>query len=388
MSAPASVLVVGGGTMGLAATWALARRGHRVTMLERFEHVHDRGSHGGYTRIIRHAYHEGPFYVDLVDRADRLWTELEARAKDRLLIRSGLLELGRPGDPEFESACSALRDHGVPHEVFDAAEARERFAPFRVPDGWTGTFSPRSGYLRVVACLDALRREAEAAGATLRHNVRVNEIVRGGDRPRVLLEDGRLEVADRVVVCAGAFTSKLMPHLRVRSGRRLVSTQRRVLAWTKPPETQLERLARLPAWAMFAPEGFFYGFPFGEEGLRGFKLACHAVDSSDDPPAGVDPDAVDRSVDEADLAPLRRFLAERLGGEAGEVEHSRVCLYGNSPSGDFVLDALPDDPSVVVAAGFSGHGFKFAPVVGELLADLVAGEGQPVEAFRLATHVG
>ena len=203
------VAIVGGGTMGLAAAWALARRGCEVELFERFGHVHTHGSHGGFTRIIRHAYHEGSDYVGLVSRADREWTALAERTHSSLLIRCGLLEFGPDDEPAFTAARAALREHAIRHELLGAARASERFG-FRIPSEWTACFSPDSGYLRVAPCLDALRREAEDAGARLHYGVRVRELIHGGERARILIDDGRVIAADRVVVSAGAWAPTLL----------------------------------------------------------------------------------------------------------------------------------------------------------------------------------
>ena len=366
------VLVIGGGTMGLASAWALARRGYAVELFEQFGHVHDRGSHGGYTRIIRHAYHEGSDYVGLVSRADREWVGLGERVGETLLVRCGLLEFGPAEDPEFVAARAALREHAIAHELLEPRAAQARFG-FTLPDqdDWLACFSPDSGYLRVVACLDALRREAEQAGARLRHATEVRELDLSDARPTVCLASGERVAGDHVVVAAGAWTERLLGPTHALGLETTVL--RRVLAWSRPPEPARPALRGLPVWAAFLPEGFFYGFPDADEGVSGFKLACHVAHGGDHQAASlvpVDPDAVDREVHAADLEPLRQFLA-RHRPDAGPIVESSVCLYTNTPSGDFWLDHHPEDERVVVAAGFSGHGFKFTPAIGLAVADLI-----------------
>ena len=363
------VVIVGGGTMGLAAAWALARRGCEVELFERFSHIHAHGSHGGHTRIIRHAYHEGSHYVEQVSRADHEWMALAERGQTPLLVRCGLLEFGPEDHPDFVAAREALREHRIRHERFDAGVARARFG-FQLPADWTACLSPDSGYLRVSACLDGLRREAEDAGARLHYGVRVRELVLAGDRPRILLEDGRVIAADRIVVASGAGAPALLGHTL---GIPL-KVLRRVLAWSRAPEPARVALRKLPAWAAFVPEGFFYGFPDTEEGISGFKLACHSSNdvgfaAMNEP---VDPETVDRTVHDRDLEPLRRFL-ERYRPDAGAIVTSTVCLYTNTPTGDFWINHHPHDDRFIIAAGFSGHGFKFAPVIGLKVAQLIMG---------------
>lgn len=364
---PPRVLIVGGGTMGLAAAWALARRGASVELFERHGHVHEHGSHSGHTRAIRHAYHEGSDYVRLVVRADEEWTELGRRVGDELLVRCGLLEFGPPDQPEFLAACRALRDNDIRHEQLDATATLARYG-FRLPPDWPACLAPDSGYLRVRPCLDALRREAEAHGAVLHHHVGVRELDCGGKQLRITLDDGTHVTGDHIVVAAGAWAASLLGNA-ARATATPLRVLRRVLAWTRAEDSVRARLRTLPVWATFLPdEGFIYGFPDNDEGISGFKLACHA---SDDPSMNepVDPSRVDRTVSDRDLAPLRTFIARYLP-EAGEIVATVTCLYTNTESGDFWIDRHPEDPRVLIAAGFSGHGFKFAPAIGLALAEL------------------
>jgi len=383
-------IVVGGGTAGLASARALGMAGHRVTVLERFGHVHDRGSHSGHTRVIRHAYHEGEFYVDLVRRADAAWVALERGRFGQLLRRCGLLEFGAQDDPAYQAAGDALRHAGLPHERMDAARARAQW-PFTIPDDWEATSSPDGGYLRVQACLDALRDDATAHGVEFRYGVRVREIDYGGRSPRVLVEAGDVLATDHVVVAAGAFATQLMPWLRTTDGRQPIRPQRRVLFWRRPRAEHVAVLSALPVWGAFVPEGFFYGFPHNDAGVTGLKLACHHARDPDALPSydeAVNPELLRREVDDRDAGPVDAFVARYLP-IAGEPHASSVCMYAATMSGDFLIDRLPDDPRVVVVGGLSGHGFKFAPVLGELVVDALAGRDTQVPApFRLARHRG
>jgi monomeric sarcosine oxidase len=378
-----SAVIVGGGTMGLASGWALARRGVKVTVLERFGHVHDRGSHGGYTRIIRQAYHEGSGYVPLVQSADAHWRAMEQRAGEPLLIRSGLLEVGRADDPDLGAAIRACRDHAVVYSVLDAAAARKRW-PLDIPDDWIACHTPSGGYLRVRACLDAFRREMLAEGGTVREQTRVVDIKCGEADAGVVLEGGEIIHADRVIVTAGAWLPDLLPDLL--PGR--LSRLRRVLAWTAPAEASVAALRTLPVWGAFTPEGFFYGFPYNDEGVSGFKVALHTAPDQAALDVPVDPERVDRSVHLSDLRPLERFLERYMPQAKGPFVAHSVCLYTATPSWDFVIDRHPEDPRIVIAGAFSGHGFKFAPAIGEVVADLATSYSPPPADFGLARHRG
>lgn len=375
------VVVVGGGTMGLASAWALARAGVRVTVLERFAHHHDHGSHSGYTRIIRQAYHEGESYVPLVQEADREWLALGTRARKELLVRTGMIELGPEDDPELGKSIAGCVLYDVEHHHLARGELMRRW-PFVVPEGWCGWLTPSGGYLRVGACFDALRDEAAAAGATFRYGAQVRAIERG-DRPRVIVDGEAPISADAIVVTAGAWLPALMPELMPGKLQRL----RRVLTWWAPAPSDTGVLARLPVWAAFDPDGFFYGFPHGDDGLTGLKIACHTTPVPSDADTPVDPDAVDRELRETDIAPLRRFIAERFPIAGTQLVAHRVCLYTITPSWDFVIDRDPEDARIVVAGGFSGHGFKFAPAIGRLVKELALDPAiAPPPKFALARH--
>lgn len=370
--------------MGLATAWALARRGAAVTVLERFSPIHDLGSHGGHTRIIRQAYHEGSQYVPLVREAEAQWLALAERVGDTLLVRSGLLELGSPDHPELSAVFDVCERCGVPYERLDAHALRARW-PLVVPDDFIGCLSPSGGYLRVVPCLRALASEARAGGAVVRANARVIAIERGGARgPAAVLDGGERVHGDRLVVTTGAWLPELLPDLLPTPLVRL----RRLLAWTSPPPEHRAALAAMPVWGAFVRDGFFYGFPYGDEGTLGFKLACHTSSTLTYLDAPIDPDTVDREPDARTLQVLDAFLSAHIPAARGPWAETKVCLYTATPTWNFLIDRLPEDPRVVIAGGFSGHGFKFAPAIGRVMADLALGEAPAPDGFTLARHRG
>lgn len=382
MSTTARVIVVGGGTMGLACAWALARRGAAVTVLERFGHVHDRGSHSGHTRVIRQAYHEGSSYVPLIQQADAQWVALGERVEQPLLVRCGVLLFGPPDDAELRAAIDTASACDLPYSVLEGPQVRERW-PFRMPDQWLACFDPSGGYLRVRACMDALATEARAAGATLRHHVRVEAIETEGELA-VRLADGERLRADRVVVAAGAWLPSLCPTLLP---GRLVRL-RRMLAWTDPAPEHHRALASIPVWGAFLPHGFFYGFPHGHEGTPGLKVAVHTAARQPELDRPIDPDTVDRSAHPHDVEPLLRVVAEHLPAGRGPIAATHACLYTRTPSWGFLVDRLPHDPRVIVAGGFSGHGFKFAPAIGTHVAELLLDDAPARPDLSVAAHAG
>ncbi|MCR9165616.1 MAG: N-methyl-L-tryptophan oxidase [Nannocystaceae bacterium] len=365
------VIVVGGGAAGLACAWRLGERGAKVTVLDPRRAPHDEGSHGGFTRVTRHAYHEGTSYVPLVREADDAWCGLE-RTPGELLVRTGMIEFGPVDDADFMAVLEACRACDIEHTMLDAAALRERY-PVEVPDAWQGCFTPSGGYLRVGACLEAMRARAEAHGAQVRTGARAVAVEPG----RVVLEDGHVE-GDHIVLAAGVGTPSLMPD----PGCKL-SVVRRLLFWIRP------RVAApsLPVWGAMTPGGFFYGFPHGNEGVLGMKLACHtsaAIPGLDEP---IEVESVDRSLRPEDWAPVEAFLRAHLPSLGTERIEHKVCMYTVTPSWDFLVDRHPSIPRLTVVSGLSGHGFKFAPALGRLAAALVLDGEAAQPEFAWSRHV-
>jgi glycine/D-amino acid oxidase-like deaminating enzyme len=320
MAGMTRVIVVGGGTMGLASAWALASRGAEVDVFERFGHVHDRGSHSGHTRVIRQAYHEGSDYVPIVQEADRLWLELGEAAELEVLVRTGLLEFGPPDQPEFVASIEACRKNAVAYEMVDADEAMRRW-PLAIPPDWRACFTPSGGYLRVGPCFDAMRHAAEAAGARFHYGAAVSDVLRGDGDVGIVLDGGTRQLCDRVVVTAGAWLPALVPEVMPTG---TLAPLRRMLLWFAPRDPSA--LRTLPVWAAFDPGGFFYGFPYGDEGIAGLKIARHTTQGPTQCDRPIDPDAVDRELHPDDVEPVREFVAARMPAASGRVVAHRVCL--------------------------------------------------------------
>ena len=349
------VVVVGVGGMGSAALYHLARRGKRVLGLERFDIPHDLGSSHGLTRIIRLAYFEDPSYVPLLRRAYELWHELETEAGEQLLYTTGILEAG---GRIYEGALRSCHEHDLPHEVLDGREVAQRFPAYRLPDELQVLFQPDGGFVLPERSIVAHVAGALAHGATVRARERVLgwEATPGG--VHLVTERGEVE-ADRVVLCAGAW-SQDVAHL----APSLVVAQRQVLAWLQPSRPEIFARDRFPVFNLKFEQGHFYGFP--SYGIPGVKLGryYHLEEKGD-------PDTLPRDASARDETMLRWFAGRYLPEGAGPTLALRTCLFELSPDEHFLIDLHPDADAAVVAAGFSGHGFKFCPVVGEILADLV-----------------
>lgn len=360
-----SVIVLGLGGMGSAALYHLARRGHRVLGLEQFQVGHDRGSSHGDTRIIRRAYFEHPDYVPLVDRAFTHWFDLERHAGAMLFERTGLLLVGRADDPLLAGVTRAAEVHRFPLEHLSGDETRRRFTMFRPPSDAVGLFEPDAGFLRVERCVQSYTREAMRAGATVVPNTRVTDWSADVHGVRVHTA-GETYEADRLVVCAGAWTSAILRDMGLP-----LSVRRKTVFWFAAEDDRYRLQRGCPVFAFQQNGAFFYGFPQLDDG--GVKMAEHTGGTDH-----ADADAVDRTVRPGEESRVADFAAEHLPGVARRVTRSTVCLYTMTPDEHFVVDTHPDTTRVCFAAGFSGHGFKFASVMGSVLADLAI-EGATAE---------
>ena len=343
-------IVIGCGGMGSAALFELARRGRRVLGLEQFHAVHDRGSSHGHTRVIRTAYYEHPDYVPILCRSWDRWYELEQLTGRHLLTETGCLSIGPAGGELVTGVRESARLHGL------ALEARDP-APFRVPDGYESVFEAKAGYLMVEECVRAQLERAVAFGATLRTEEPVREW-RADGAGFVVRTDTEAYCCAKLIVTAGAWATRLLTDLGVP-----FSVMRQTMLWFEPKEPDRFRRDRFPVFLYEHPIGAFYGMPMIDD--RGVKVARHYG-----APELLSPGAVDWTTTVADEMPVREFLNESIAAEIGRCTTRQVCQYTLTPDRHFVIDCHPANSNIVVAAGFSGHGFKFAPVVGELLADL------------------
>jgi sarcosine oxidase len=352
-------IVIGLGGMGSAAAFHLARRGRRVLGLEQYEMLHERGSSHGLTRIIRLAYHEHPSYVPLLRRSYELWHELEALAGEELLITTGSIEGGPEDGPTFRGSLAAAQLHDLPHEVLDPAELRRRFPGYRAFDATTRVvFQPDGGFLLAERSLLAHLNQAIAHGAELHFDEALREWEASAGGGVVVRTDRATYEADRLVLCVGAWAGKVVPQLAP-----LARPERQVLAWFRPSAPELFGPDRFPVFLLDTEEGSHYGFPAHDE--HGFKIGrYHHLREP------MDPDDPDRSTRPDDEAILRDFVARHFPDAAGPTVMLKACIFTNSPDEYFVIDLLPDAPQVSVAAGFSGHGYKFCSLVGEVMADL------------------
>jgi len=349
-------IIIGGGAMGGATAWQLAVRGQRVLLLDRFRPPHPWGSTHGETRVIREAYFEHPAYVPLVQRAYELWRELEHEARRSLLQITGGLMIGPPDGAVVRGARTSAKLHHLPHEILDAAAVSARFPALRVPASFQAVLEPRAGMLFVEGCVEAFLKVAAAHGAVLRFNEPVVSWQPNGSGVEVVTEQGRY-AADRLVISAGAWLAKFLPELATQ-----LRVERQVLHWFRAgPDPALCLPDRLPVHLVeYEPGRYLYTLPDVGSGV---KTALHHQGET------VAPDAVRRDVgpnEQDQMAGLvRRFLPQL----AERPHQSVTCLYTNTPDEHFLLDCHPGHANVFVVSPCSGHGFKFASAIGEVVAD-------------------
>ena len=359
-------IVVGLGAHGSAAAYHLAKRGLDVLGFDRFARGHTLGSSGGLSRIIRLSYYEHPDYVPMLRRAWDLWRELEHDSGETLLRQTGGLYMGPPEGELVSGALASAREHALEHDLLDAAEIRKRYPVFEIENDWVGLFDTQAGWLAPERCIETHLRMSERHGATVRFEEPIEKWERDGDGVRVTSANGTYR-AKRLVLTAGAWMSRLLPDLAQH-----LWVERNVLFWFEPTARR-EEFTDLPVWIMedvvrtngFPAYRMYYGFPY--DPAHGLKLAgLHFGDR-------VNPDAVEREPRGLDEERVRAFIRRRIPSANGERRLAKVCMYTNSPDSHFVIDRIADAPAVFASA-CSGHGFKFASAIGELLADMTTAQ--------------
>ena len=372
MSSAYDVIVLGVGAMGSAACHHLASRGARVLGLEQFPLVHDRGSSHGETRIIRQAYFEHPDYVPLLLRTYTHWQQLEQSVGEKLFHQVGLVLSGQADGEAIAGARLSARLHGLPIENLTPDEANRRWPALSFAADHDVVFEPAAGYLRVEACVQQQINQAIAHGAEIRANQRVKSWSSKGSSVTVRTENDEF-TASGLIVSAGSWAARVMQELDLP-----LNVVRKFVGWFPGRDQQAKRESEIPTYYFDLPHGSFYGFP-SIDGAT-VKMAEH----SGGQPV-VDPGNVDRDMHPEDITRLAEFLKSHLPGLRPEPARHAVCLYTLTPDQHFIVDEHPQWDNVAIAAGFSGHGFKFAPVIGEAMADLALNKATslPIEFLSL-----
>lgn len=364
------VAVVGLGAMGSAALFHLSQRGVKAIGIDRFAPPHEQGSSHGESRIIRLAYFEHPSYVPLLRRAYENWRALEALSGESLLTITGILEAGPPDSPLVAGSLEACRLHDIDHEVMGGADISARFPAFQLPRDYRGVWQKDGGFLRPELAIRTHLRLARRAGADVITATAVRAVTPRAGHIEIDL-GGRVVEAGSVILSAGAWMGELVPELNAH-----LRLTRQTLCWCRPKSPELFAPGRLPVFIVESEDDAVYGFP--DFAGTGFKCASHRAG-----PVLTHADAARQDAGAADEAPARRFLSRFMPDALGSLEAMKTCIYTRTPDEDFILDLLPSDPRIVVASPCSGHGFKFASVIGEILADLATNSTTPHDISRL-----
>lgn len=366
-------IVVGVGGVGSASLYELSRRGLKVLGIDRFPVGHARGSSHGQTRVIRQAYFEHPDYVPLARIAFQRWRELEKRSGNQLLRQAGLLQVGPSEGRVLKGVRRSANQHGLEIEELRREQIAKRFPGLRVPKNSVGLHESQAGYLLVERCVETHVSEAEKLSAV----IHADETVRGvGPRKsgvEVITDRGRY-TADMAIITAGAWARELLKELRLP-----LTVRRKASFWFAPRDGSYRVEAPCPAFLFETPEGFFYGLP--QVDATGVKVAEHTGGRT-----VVDPLNVDRDVDAEDVARVERFVRSCVPHLETPYREHAVCMYTMTSDEHFIIDRHPDAKQIALAAGLSGHGFKFVGVLAAALADLLI-DGKtdvPVEFLSLS----
>lgn len=374
------VIVIGVGSMGSSTCFYLAERGFKVLGLEKFDLAHEYGSHTGQSRIIRKAYFEHPDYVPLLERAYGNWNKLEQQTGAAIYHQTGIAYFGPPDHPTMEGVKQSAALYNLDVKTASRENAGPHFPLFNIPPDFETLFEKEAGFVTPETAIISFTTRAQRYGATIKTN---EEVVSWKEEGARVIVSTTLEkyTCDKLVITAGSWTSKLIASLTVN-----LKVTRQLLAWVKPPDEKTFSIGDFPCWFIEDPDkGMFYGFPvlpatrFG--GPVGLKIASHR------PGEVTDPDHVNRMPKQSELDDIRYILSKYIPSAGTEVIATKTCLYTYSDDEHFIIDHLPGyNKRVTIACGFSGHGFKFVSVIGEILADL-ATKGKtdlPVDFLQLS----
>ncbi|WP_214836486.1 N-methyl-L-tryptophan oxidase [Exiguobacterium sp. s36] len=367
------VAVIGAGTMGMSAASFLTERGAHTLVIDAFDPPHNKGSHHGDTRMIRHAYGEGRAYVSLVKRAQKLWEDLDRTSQYPIFKKTGVLGIG-PRDSAFlDETIASAEKYDLPLQLLSKGDIETRWPGLSIPDDYIGCYETESGLLYSEHAIRAYRERAVANGAEFVMNTPVKSLDFNSDGVTIVTSEATF-YAKKVIVTVGAWAKQLLPDISLP-----LQPTRKVVGWFDADET-LYSDATFPSFFVEDDDRMFYGFP----SLDGAGLKVGRTDGGQ----SIDPNLHTQNFGryEADEGDLRHFLATYMPEANGALNQGKTCLYTMSDDHDFIVDVHPEHSNVLIACGFSGHGFKFGSVMGEVLSQLTL-DGQTsfdLSRFRLA----
>jgi len=378
------VIVIGVGSMGSSTCYHLAKNGIKVLGLDQFGIPNEWSSHTGQSRIIRKAYFEHSDYVPLLERAYHNWHELEKESGEQVYYQTGLLYAGKPENEIIRGVKHSAQAYGIPLDKLSTRDCQGQYPQLSIPKNFEILFEPDAGFIAPDKAILAYSKLAIRHGADIIPNVKVESWSRTGSGFEIITQAEKYN-AEKLIFTAGPWAATLLPQWSSH-----FNVSRQLLTWMNTRNNTSFELGRFPCW-MFADDGFpgvFYGFPVllptQFDGPIGFKLAYHYQGEM------TDPNLIDREPKTGEVKILIDFMNRYFPNEYLSMQALKVCMYTNSPDEHFILDFLPGfDQDVIVATGFSGHGFKFAAVIGEIMSDLaITGKTEMAIDFLRVTRFG
>ncbi|MED4729998.1 N-methyl-L-tryptophan oxidase [Aneurinibacillus migulanus] len=351
------VIIIGAGSFGMATGYFVARQGIRTLLIDSYNPPHGYGSHHGETRLFRQAYTIDEPYTPLAIRAGVLWDELMQETLVPFFHRIGVVNVSISPSGLDAKINTASRFH-VPVELLDAVQLQTRWSGISVPEGAVALFEPIAGILYCEQAISAYRDLLLQHGATLKTQTPVERLEPHTDGVSVYTKDA-CYTGERLLISAGAWTGNLLHSLSLP-----VSPIRKTVAWFKP-NSNVYRAPDFPGFTFTVGESDYYGFPDFDG--KGLKIGRHDTGHPINPQEPLLPFGR-YSEDEADV---RDFLETFMPQAAGQLNEGKTCIYTMTPDEDFIIDTHPEHPHIVIAAGFSGHGFKFASALGEELSNIL-----------------
>ncbi|MGG0247563.1 N-methyl-L-tryptophan oxidase [Peribacillus frigoritolerans] len=353
------VIVIGAGSMGMSSGYYLSKKGQKVLLLDSFAPPHNKGSHHGETRIIRHAYGEGREYVSLALKSQKLWGELERISGQQLFLPTGVLNAGSQNSTFIKQVKAGSKEYGLPMKILDYHEIHDRWPGITLPEDYIGCYESTSGVLKSEECLRAYQLLAKSHGADIIVNSEVRKIVAHGNGVTVITDEQTFH-SESLVVTVGAWAPKILAMLDLNLPLEPI---RKTFAWFHANE-KLYNHNDFPAFTFDTSVGTYYGFP--SINGSGLKIGRH------DGGQRINPDGCIKGFGELDEdeGDLMRFLGQYMPADQ-KMKYGKTCIYTMTPDEHFIVDKHPYYPHIAIAAGFSGHGFKFSSVMGEILSDLI-----------------
>jgi sarcosine oxidase len=351
------VAVIGAGAAGSSAVYHLSKTGKKILVIDKYFPPHNLGSSHGQSRIIREAYFESPVYVPLVQQAYELWDELEKESNKKLLLKTGGLMLGTPGSKVVQGAMLSAQKHHLPYEYLDNSEIKKRFPALNPTDDTFGVFEKNAGILFPEECIRTNLELATKPGSSFHFNEPITAVTNKDDAVEIITTKGKY-TATKAIISVGAWLGELLPALHLP-----LTVTRQVLFWFTCRDEDVKN---------FLPENFpiyiwqgekdkiFYGFP---QLGHGIKIAIYYGGKI------TTADSIDRQVHTQEIIEIESIIQHYFSGQLS-YDYSAVCMYTNTPDGNFIIDYHPAHPNIIIASPCSGHGFKFSSVIGKLLCDM------------------